>query len=97
MKSTTREGSIQGRLYRNTSGNSFTIGTFSRVFHFSLTFTAHANIAHPPCWTNLFSFIIETTLRVIPVLVPLNLKVGPVGGEKFYFLFTTVYTSSIFG
>ena len=81
--STAREGGIPGKSSGNRSENSFTIGTFTRVFFFPLTSTAHANIAHPPCWTNLFAFIIETTLGVIPVFVPLNLKVGPIGGENF--------------
>ena len=87
MKSIAREGGILGRSSGNTSGNSFTIDTFSRVFYFLLTSTTHANIVPPPCWTSLFAFIIETTFEVVPVLVPLNLKLGHTNGENIIFSF----------
>ena len=72
------------------------MGTFSRVFSFSLTSMALANITHPPCWTNLFAFIIETTFGVVSVRVPLNLKVGSTSGENFISFFVTFYISTVF-
>ena len=81
-KSIAREEGIPGRSSRNTYGNSFTTGTYSRVFSFPLTSTEHANIVQLPCWTNLFAFITETTFGVVRVLVPLNLKVGLADGEN---------------
>ena len=75
---------ILGRSSVNTSENSFTIGTFSSFFFSSYVYDT--------CWycptallANLFSFIVETTFWVVPVLVPLNLKLGPASGENTTF------------
>ena len=79
-KSTAHDGGILGRSSRKTSWNSFTMGTESIVFSFPVVFTAQARIAHPPCYTRRMAFIIDIIFGVVPVKVPLNLKVSPFRG-----------------
>ena len=79
-KSTARDGRIPGISSGKTSWNSFTMGTVSIVFSFPFVFTAQARIVHPPCYTRRLAFIIDIIFGVVPVKVPLNLKVSPFGG-----------------
>ena len=79
-KSTFRSGGIPGRSSGKTSINLFTMGTVSIGFSFPFVFTAQAKNAHPPCCTRRLAFIIDIIFGVVPVKVPLNLKVSPFGG-----------------
>jgi len=83
--STAREGETPGKSSGKTLENSFTMDTVSIVFSFPFTSTAYVRIAHHPCCTKRLAFIIDTIFGMTPVQVPLNLKLGLVGGEKTTF------------
>ena len=80
-KSTAHKGGTPSKSSRKTSRNSFTIGTVSIVFSFHFTSIAQAR-AHPSYCTRHLALIIDTIFRVTPVQVPLNLKLGLVGGKN---------------
>ena len=80
-KSTAHKGGTPSKFSRKTSRNSFTIGIVSIIFSFHFTSTAQAR-AHPSYCTRHLALIIDTIFRVTPVQVPLNLKLGLVGGKN---------------
>ena len=81
-KSTSRDGGIPGRSFGKTSINSFTMDTISIGFSFPFVFTAQARNAHPPCCTRCLAFIIDIIFGVVPVEVPLNLKVSDMNHDQ---------------